>query len=93
MGKGQQESQEPDDADDHLGGCGLQPGLEGVDDGHVPGTEKKGHKSNLVTKIYISDYVLLLPNEKLPGNPLSPADFYNCFLFHVLFLSFMTFMT
>lgn len=38
----QEESQDPDDTDDHLGGCGRQPGLEGVDDGHVPGMEKQG---------------------------------------------------
>ena len=55
LGEGQEESQDPDDTDDHLGGCGRQPGLEGVDDGHVPGMEKKGQNSSLVTKICIRD--------------------------------------
>lgn len=55
LGEGQQESQDPDDTDDHLGGRGWQPGLEGMDDGHVPGTEKKGQIFDLVTKICISD--------------------------------------
>ena len=77
LGEGQEESQDPDDTDDHLGGCGWQSGLEGVDDGHVPGMEKKGQNSNLVTKICISDYALFLPSEKFLRNPLSPGDFYN----------------
>ena len=77
LGEGQEESQDPDDTDDHLGGCGRQPGLEGVDDGHVPGMEKKGQNSSLVTKICIRDYALFLPSEKFLRNPLSPGDFYD----------------
>lgn len=77
--EGQQESQGPDDTDDHFGGCGWQPGLEGMDDGHVPGTEKKRQSSDLVTKIYVSDYTLFL-TMKNSWKPLTPGDFYNYFL-------------
>lgn len=43
--KGQQESQDPDDKDDHFGSGGRQPGLQGVDDGHISAVEKKGPRS------------------------------------------------
>lgn len=71
LGEGQQESQDPDDTDDPFGGCGRQPGLEGMDDGHVSGAEKKGQSSHLVTKICISDYALFLPmkNFRKPFDP------------------------
>lgn len=45
LGKGQQESQDPDDKDDHFGSGGRQPGLEGVNNGHVSAVEKKGQYS------------------------------------------------
>lgn len=43
--KGQQESQDPDDKDDHFGSSGRQPGLERVNDGHVSAVQKKGQHS------------------------------------------------
>lgn len=46
LGESQQESQEPDDADDHLGGGGREPGLQRVDDSHVPARWEK-EKSGL----------------------------------------------
>lgn len=65
LGEGQQESQDPDDKDDYLGGCPCQPGLEGMDDGHIPGTERKGQNSDLITKIY-SRLCIVPPKENFP---------------------------
>lgn len=46
--EGQQESQDPDDKDDHFGSSGRQPGLKRVDDGHVSAERKKGQCSVIV---------------------------------------------